>query len=1216
MQKNKTKKTLLLFASSFLLMSLASACKENTPNVSSSETTTTSQVEESKEPVVTKALKITHAPNKTIFKVGETLDLTGMVVKLVTSTDGVEDEGITVSDGSYTLSVPEGKVFSQEDITNALEIIITYNDDATVAMTKLTVVVKDLSTFAVLFKNYDGNALYSDSVKENRGITYEGEYPTRPSENGTSYFFDGWYVDGDESKTLVDIDTYVVTKDVTFVAHYVEGSDEATDGTYDFVVVEGKGYSCVGFHTGIEVPTEIAIPDMINNQPVVDIAASAFKNNTTAVSVTMGDHVESIGKDAFYGVKMATSIHLSTRLKTIGEQACRAMKAITSLEVPGSLEVVSKDAFNGMIACSSLKLNEGIKTICATAFYGMQITKLDIPDSVVQIIGTKNSSFREDQNYYGSSPFQSCKLLTEVHIGAGLKDINEGDFNATLTGLQRWTASENSPYFTVVDGILYSKDMKTLVSVPMEWCVENEAGEADLEKSETFTVKDGVETIGYRALNANNSVTRYIKKIVIGKDVKTIQGEAFKGRKSCEFDWSKNTVLNYIGYQAFYYSELTEAILPESLTFVGDRAFASCSKLVNVRLGRAMTHFGDDMFSSSKNVVVSFPEDADYHIEGEMIYNKDVTKALYFNGTKSNPKVKEVVIPSTVTEIADGFLKNVKITSLTLNEGLQKIGASAFYSTKITSLTLPSTVKEVGPSAFTSNSYLTSLTLNDTLSKVGEKAFYNLSKAAIKKITIPADAVVGASAFSGLSLLEEVDYQAKELATSLFQKCTKLAKVTLSNEITSIPKDCFYGTSALKEINLPTALTTIEGDAFNGNAALTSLSLPSSLTTLADAAFEKMTALTNIEVPASVTKFGTDMFSGCSALANVVLHNPLTALPESTFDGCSKLKSVTLPEGMTGIERYAFNGSGLETITLPATVITMADHVFANSKSLVSFVGSGVTSVGANAFENCTSLTSASFSPELTEIASSMFKGCASLKEFVLTEKITMVGYSAFQGTGIENFVLPSSATFDKANSGSLLRNCTSLKTAQLNSSITALGTYFFDGDKALTTVTGLSGVTSMDTNTFSGCSKLTSLDLDVSKITAMGSSTFLNCASLTTAYIPTNAAYTEILESTFEGATSLTTVTIPENVTLLSRKAFKNCSKLTTITIEGAELNTTNKIVSYGVFYGTALSTLNWQNGTLAKAKALLTNAKTGLTKGGVVHVVCGDGEADVTIA
>lgn len=1171
MQKNKTKKTLLLFASSFLLMSLASACKENTPNVSSSETTTTSQVEESKEPVVTKALKITHAPNKTIFKVGEALDLTGMVVKLVTSTDGVEDEGITVSDGSYTLSVPEGKVFSQEDITNALEITITYNDDATVAVTKLTVVVKDLSTFSVLFKDYDGNTLYSVSVKENRGITYEGEYPARPSENGTSYFFDGWYVEGDESKTLVNIDTYVVTKDVTFVAHYVEGSDEATDGTYDFVVVEGKGYSCVGFHTGIEVPTEIAIPDMINNQPVVDIAANAFKNNATAVSVTMGDHVESIGKEAFYGVKLATSIHLSTSLKSIGEAACRAMKAVTSLEVPGSLEVVSKDAFNGLSSCSSLKLNEGIKTICATAFYGMQITKLDIPDSVVQIIGTKNSSFREDQNYYGSSPFQSCKLLTEVHIGAGLKDINEGDFNATLTGLQRWTVSENSPYFTAVDGILYSKDMKTLVSVPMEWCVENEAGEADLEKSETFTVKDGVETIDYRALNANNSATRYIKKIVIGKDVKTIQGEAFKGRKSCEFDWSKNIVLNYIGYQAFYYSELTEAILPESLTFVGDRAFASCSKLVNVRLGRAMTHFGDDMFASSTKVVVSFPEDADYHIEGEMIYNKDVTKALYFNGTKNNPKVKEVVIPSTVTEIADGFLKNVKITSLTLN---------------------------------------------DTLSKVGEKAFYNLSKAAIKKITIPADAVVGASAFYGLSLLEEVDYQAKELATSLFQKCTKLAKVTLSNEITSIPKDCFYGTSGLKEINLPTALTTIEGDAFNGNAALTNLSLPSSLTTLEDGALEKMTALTSIEVPASVTKFGTDMFSGCSALANVVLHNPLTALPDSTFDGCSKLKSVTLPEGMTGIERYAFSGSGLETITLPATVTTMADHVFANSKSLVSFVGSGVTSVGANAFENCTSLTSASFSPELTEIASSMFKGCASLKEFVLTEKITMVGYSAFQGTGIENFVLPSNATFDKANSGSLLRNCTSLKTAQLNSSITALGSYFFEGDKALTTVTGLSGVTSMDTNTFSGCSKLTSLDLDVSKITAMGSSTFLNCASLTTAYIPTTAEYTQILTSTFEGATSLTTVTIPENVTLLGQKAFKNCSKLTTITIEGAELDTSNKIVSYGVFYGTALSTLNWQNGTLAKAKALLTNRKTGLTKGSVIHVVCGDGEADVTIA
>lgn len=1214
MQKNKTKKTLLLFASSFLLMSLASACQENTPEVSSSEAT--SQVEESKEPVVTKALKITKAPNKTIFKVGEALDLTGMVVKLVTSTDGVEDEGITVSDGSYTLSVAEGKVFSQEDITNALEITITYNDDASVTAAKLTVVVKDLSTFSVLFKNYDGNTLYSIAVKENRGITYKGEYPARPTKDGVSYFFDGWYVEGDESKTLVNIDTYVVTKDVTFVAHYVEGSDEATDGTYDFVVVEGKGYSCIGFHDGIETPEAIAIPDTINNQPVVDIAANAFKNNATAVSVTMGDHVESIGKEAFYGVKLATSIHLSTSLKTIGEAACRAMKAVTSLEVPGSLEVVSKDAFNGMISCSSLKLNEGIKTICATAFYGMQITKLDIPDSVVQIIGTKNGSFREDQNYYGSSPFQSCKLLVEIHVGAGLKDINEGDFNNSIPSLQKWTVSENSPYFTAVDGILYSKDMKTLVSVPTEWCVETEEGEPDLAKSETFTVKDGVETIGYRALMANNSATRYIKKIVIGKDVKIIQGEAFKARKSCEFDWSQNTVLEYIGYQAFYYSDLSEAILPESVTFVGDRAFASCSKLVNVRLGRAMTYFGDDMFSSSKNVVVSFPEDADYHIEGEMIYNKDVTKALYFNGVKNTPKVKEVVIPSTVTEIGDGFLKNVKITSLTLNEGLQKIGASAFYSTKITSLTLPSTVKEVGASAFTSNSYLTSLTLNDTLSKVGEKAFYNLSKAAIKKITIPADAVVGASAFYGLSLLEEVDFQAKELAKALFQKCTKLAKVTLSNEITTIPQDCFAGTAALKEINLPTALTTIEANAFNGNAGLTSLTLPSTLTTLEDEALEKMTGLTSVEVPASVTKFGTDMFSGCSALASATLHNALTALPDSTFYNCTKLKSVTLPEGITGIEKYAFSGSGLETITLPNTVTTMADHVFANAKSLVSFVGSGVTSVGANAFESCSSLTSATFSPDLTEIASSMFSGCSSLKEFTLSDKVTMVGYYGFQGTGIESFVLPTNATFDKANSGGLLRNCTSLKTAQLNSNITALGSNFFENDKVLTTVTGLSGVTTMGTNTFSGCSLLTSLDLNVSKITAMGSNTFLNCAALTTAYIPTNAAYTEILTSTFEGATSLTSVTIPENVTLLGQKAFKNCSKLTTITIEGTELNTTNKMVSYGVFYGTALTTLNWQNGTMAKAKALLTNAKTGLTKGSVVHVVCGDGEVDVTIA
>lgn len=1212
MQKNKTKKTLLLFASSFLIMSLASACKQNTPDVSSTET---SEIEESQEPVVTKALKITKSPDKTIFKVGETLDLSGMVVKLFTSTDGVEDQGITLSDGSYTLSVPEGKVFSQEDITNALEITITYNDDASVASTKLTIVVKDLSTFAVLFKNYDGNTLSSLAVKENRGISYDGEYPARPTKDGISYFFDGWYIEGDESQTLVDISKYVVTKDVTFIAHYLEGSNEATDGTYDFVVVEGRGYSCIGLHDSKNVPEALAIPDTINGQPVVDIAENAFEN-CTSTSVTMGDHVESIGASAFYGMKKATSIHLSTALKTIGEDACRAMTSVTSLEVPGSLEVVTKNAFNGMSACSSLTLHEGIKTICASAFSKMQITSLDIPDSVTQIIGTKIPSTREDENRFNSSPFEGCSLLTEIHIGAGLKDINEGDFCASILTLQKWSVSENNPYLTAVDGILYSKDMKTLVSLPAEWCVEDENGEPDTEKSATFTIKDSVETIAFRAMMASNSTNRYITKIVMGKNVKTIQGQAFEARKGCQVDWSNNQVLEYLGYQAFKYSEITEAILPESVTFIGDKAFESCSKLVNVRLGRSMTHFGDDMFASSSNVVVSFPEDADYHVEGEMIYNKDVTKALYFNGKKSTPKVTDVVIPSTVTEIADGFLKNVKITSLTLNEGLVKIGANAFYSTYITEINIPSTVKEIGASAFQGNSKVTSLSLNDTLTSIGEKAFYGLSKAAISKITVAADCVVGEQAFYGLALLEEVDFKASTLTKGLFQSCTKLAKVTLSDSITAIPNNCFASTTSLAEINMPASLTTIETDAFARNSGIKDLTLPSSLTTLKDKALENMFALETVEVPASVTSFGNYMFGGAKVLKSATLHNPMTLLPDHTFNSCSALTEVSLPAGVTEIGGYAFAGTGLKNITLPDTVTSIGEDCFDNSKSLTSFVGNGVTSVGQKAFYNCSALTSATFSPNLDTISAQMFSGCASLKEFALSENIKTVSYYGFQGTGIESFVLPSNANLDVSHSGGLLKGCTSLKTVQLNSNVTELGSNFFDGDKALTSVTGLGNVTALSgASTFNNCSALTTLDLDVSKITAMGSNTFYNCSSLTEAYIPTNAVYTMITTSTFEGNTSLTSVVIPENVTSLGTKAFKNCSKLTSITIEGEELAISNKMASYGPLNGTALSTLTWQKGTIAKAKAILTNRVSGLTKGSIVHVVCSDGEADITV-
>ena len=80
-----------------------------------------------------------------------------------------------------------------------------------------------------------------------------------------------------------------------------------------------------------------------------------------------------------------------------------------------------------------------------------KLTSVTLPDSVTHL---------------GYGAFQSCTSLKSIHIGAGLSTFGEWVFNADCDSLTAITVSANNQNYTSVDGALYSKDMKTLYSVP------------------------------------------------------------------------------------------------------------------------------------------------------------------------------------------------------------------------------------------------------------------------------------------------------------------------------------------------------------------------------------------------------------------------------------------------------------------------------------------------------------------------------------------------------------------------------------------------------------------------------------------------------------------------------------------------------------------------------------------------------------------------------
>lgn len=89
--------------------------------------------------------------------------------------------------------------------------------------------------------------------------------------------------------------------------------------------------------------------------------------------------------------------------------------------------------------------------------------------------------------------------------------------------------------------------------------------------------------------------------------------------------------------------------------------------------------------------------------------------------------------------------------------------------------------------------------------------------------------------------------------------------------------------------------------------------------------------------------------------------------------------------------------------------------------------------------------------------------------------------------------------------------------------------------------------VTSIESNTFEGCSKLISVEIPTT-IKSIGGDAFSGCISLTSIEIPTSV--TRIYNSAFRGCSSLTSIEIPAGVTSIGNAAFSGCSSLASIEI------------------------------------------------------------------
>ena len=380
------------------------------------------------------------------------------------------------------------------------------------------------------------------------------------------------------------------------------------------------------------------------------------------------------------------------------------------------------------------------------------------------------------------------------------------------------------------------------------------------------------------------------------------------------FENSNSNPLSYAHHLYLNGTEVTDLVIPNSVTSIGSLAFNNCSGLTSVTIPNSVTSIGKAVFSGCSGLT--------------SVHISDL--AAWCNiSFSSNP----------LNNAHHLYLNGTEVTDLIIPDGVTSISSSAFSGCSgLTSVTIPNSVTSISSSAFNNCSGLTSVTIGNSVTSIGSGVFSGCSGLTAVNIT-------DLGAWCGISFANG-DCNPLNQLHHLRLNGEEVTDLTIPDGVTEIGNYAFYGGTGFTSVNIPGTVTNIGPQAFYGCSNISTVAFSEGIQNIGAEAFRNCSSLTTVSLPEGVTTVGDNAFN-TGNMKNVTIPSTLYSFGNTAFGNKLWSVAVTTDEPPL-IGGTAFPNRTSATLVVPqgSTAAYQEEMYWQDFKNILEYPGGDVNADG------------------------------------------------------------------------------------------------------------------------------------------------------------------------------------------------------------------------------------------------------------------------------